>query len=218
MSISKKTVSILMVILALAGFNQLSAEGVFTYEIDGQKFQIPKGYITPYDVPRGGKAESVLLSYSLPDFKILPHPKEIEKRNQLILVGLIRGMSIRSPKGQADFTRLLKEELDRQIYKIKKEHDVHGLEKYNFIPPVPGPGQYPLMKKDDLFIQRDKSNGKVVSYLRCSPPGKDKIPSCSHRFFHRDLIFRITWPIRELENWKEQRDKAIAFIEQFRID
>lgn len=88
--------------------------------------------------------------------------------------------------------------------------DVFGLEKYQ----VKSLESDPADKMDDLLIERN-INGSVESYLHCSPPGKDKVPSCRHRFVDGGIIFQIHWNFSELKEWRARRDDAIAFIKSF---
>ena len=76
-------------------------------------------------------------------------------------------------------------------------------------------GKYPTLQ-DDFFIEKD-NNGEILGNLFCSPPKKDKAPGCIHRFIDKEIIYQIGWPIRELSNWKKQKDVAIKFIDALEI-
>lgn len=154
-----------------------------------------------------------MLEYSLPDFEVLPkHPEEREARHQLIRQGRMKGMLLEAARNRPSFdiavTNLMRG------HDFKKEAPIYGLEKHTHIIPKavrPEP-EYKPYHQDDFFIERN-ADGSVKSYLRCSPPGKDKIPGCRHRFIDKGLLYQIRWPIRYLPEWDEQRQFTINFID-----
>ncbi len=185
-------------------------------EIAERVFKVPIGY---FDGARatGKKTESVVLEYALPGFEVLPaHPQERAARQKLLKEGRMRGMLLENAAKRPSFdiavTNLM------QLSNFKKEGSVYGLEKYTHIVPKPvrPEPEYAPYHQDDFFIERN-TDGSVKSYLRCSPPGKDKIPGCRHRFIDKGLLYNTHWRIQELSRWQEQRDAAINFIDSLEV-
>jgi len=181
-------------------------------EIAERTFKLPKGYFDGRP-PYGRDTESVVLRYSLPGFEVLPvHPQYRAERQQLIDAGRMRGMllenaAVRSPLGQMASNLMG----GLKVF-TKEQDDFYGLEKYT----APKPEGAYALKPDDMFLERDES-GIVQSFLMCSPPDKVKIPACRHTFIDKGLLYRISWHISELPNWKSQRDDAVNFIDSFDI-
>jgi hypothetical protein len=80
--------------------------------------------------------------------------------------------------------------LPKRIYEDKPSATAYGLDKYTSNKLEPDP----VTRADDLYVERGK-NGVVISFLRCPPPGKVKIPSCSHKFIDKGLLYQIHWKI-----------------------
>lgn len=187
-------------------------------QIADRNFKIHKGYFD--GGPHSGRdTESIVIEYSLPGFEILPaHPQFRAERQQLINEGRMKGMLLENKNNKPPFDPVVKSHMSRADFK-KEDELVFGLEK--FVHQVPEPASpehiYAPYVQDDFFIERNK-DGSVKSYLRCSPPGKDKIPGCRHRFIDNGLLYNIRWRIQELPNWDKQRDADIAFIESNEIN
>lgn len=179
--------------------------------IAGRILKIPQGYFDG-GKPFGRDTESVVLEYSFPDFQVLPeHPQERSARKKLILEGRMKGMLLEASDARPSFDAMI-EGQERAGNLGIREGDAFGLEKYTA--PPRGKSKY---KPDDTFIESEAKGGEVISILRCSPPGKDKVPGCSHKFRDKGILYRIRWPIRELSNWREQRDAAIVFIDSMEV-
>ena len=181
-------------------------------EIAGNILKIPKGYFDGRS-PAGKDTESVVLGYSLPNFKVLPaHPKFREERQKLINEGRKRGMLLEAAYKKAP----LQDIVDRDIQwgnMVKQDNLVYGLEKYIEYPVHPDP----VENKDHLLVERN-DDGTVESYLRCSPPGKDRIPGCRHMFIWGGMLFNTHWRIQELQNWRVQQAAAIQFIKSMKMN
>lgn len=179
-------------------------------------FKIPKGYFDGRKAT-GKNTESVVLEYSLPDFEVLPkHPEEREARQELLKEGRMRGMLLENATKRPSFDIAVTNLMRGRDF--KKEGLIYGLEKYTHIVPKavrPEP-EYKPYHQDDFFIERN-ADGSVKSYLRCSPPGKDKTPSCRHRFVDKGLLYNTHWRIQELPRWQEQRNAEINFIDSFEV-
>lgn len=191
--------------------------GYVKVEIAGRVFKVPKGYFDGA-APSGRDTESVVLEYSLPGFEVLPsHPLHRKERQELIDEGRMKGMLLENASKRPSFDIVVPNLMHGHEFK-EDENIVYGLEKYVHQAPTPvssDPAYAPYVQ-DDVFIERNPE-GSIKSYLMCSPPGKDKIPGCSHRFVDKGLLYKIRWRVAELPNWREQREAAIKFIDSFEI-
>lgn len=181
--------------------------------IAGRTFKVPKSYFND-GIADGRDIESALLEYSLPGFEPLPpHPQYRKERQELINEGRMRGMLLENASKRPSFDIAVKNHMSSTNF-IKEKNAVYGLEKYVHLTPKPisSDRAYTPYLEDDFFIEKNPDDS-IKSYLRCSPPGKDKVPSCKHRFIDKGLLYDISWKISELPNWKEQRDSAIQFID-----
>ncbi|HIF26365.1 MAG TPA: hypothetical protein EYG18_02855 [Micavibrio sp.] len=180
-------------------------------QISDRSFNIPRIYI---DYPKNQKSiqDSVILEYVLPDYEPQPpHPQERAKRKELILQGRMRGMLLEESSIRPTFNVMVKNFVDSKSYQLVSA-DVYGLEKFTA---EKSEGKY-ATKPDDMFVERDQ-NGDVINFLLCSPPNTDRIPACEHRFRNNKLLYKISWHISELPNWRKQRAAAIDFLDNFEV-
>ena len=75
------------------------------------------------------------------------------------------------------------------------------------------PNRTTKQQTPDIFYIERNDDQSVKSFLFCSPSGKDKIPSCTHKFRNNGLLYQIHWNISELPNWQSQMEGAINFID-----
>lgn len=179
--------------------------------IAGREFKIPIAYVDGRFID-GRMEGGVVLEYVLPEFKSKLEFPDKNKRVRLRREGRMKGMLLEEAAARptleymATVARLQSEPYARTpglFYDLEKYTAPKGSEKFAW-------------KPDDLFIERD-SQGKVQSFLVCSPPGKDVNPSCSHKFVDKKLLYKIRWKLSDLPNWRSNRDAAIEFIDQFEI-
>lgn len=185
-------------------------------EIAGRILKVPKGYFDGA-APTGKDTESVVLEYSLPGFEVLPeHPQYKAERMELIKAGRLKGMLLEAEHKRPSFDIAVRNLMQGRDF--KKEKIAYELEKYiqNFLEVKLPEQKYAPYTEDDFFIERNK-DGSVKSYLRCSPPGKDKNPGCRHKFIDKGLLYSIRWRVEELPNWRQQRDAAIEFIDSLEV-
>ena len=217
MSIHKNSMKILFILLltvlvvgCLPKVKKDKSEFVKVVIAD-RTFKVLRGYFDGR-TPSGKDSESVVLEYSLPDFEILPpYTQEYEKRRELISAGLQRTMLLEAERNRPPVHVSASNHLGKDY--MRQEGDFYGLEKYVY--PVKE-GKYKPYIRDDFFLERD-NNGQITSHLFCSPPNKDKVPSCNHRFLDKGVIYKIGWPVRELPNWQKQREAAIEFMDALEI-
>jgi hypothetical protein len=181
--------------------------------IAGRTFKIPKGYFDGAK-PTGKLTESVVLEYSLPGFRVLPkHPQKKKARKELIMAGKMNGMSLETSSARPSFDVMIKNHRSGKDRIGISQGEVFGLEKFSVLD---WKGRM-LVQPDDTFIER-AGDGTVKSFLRCSPPGKDKVPGCRHKFRDKGLLYAIRWSIRELPNWRKQQNAAIHFIDSMEFN
>ena len=176
-------------------------------------FKVPKGYLD--GAPAYGKDnEALVIEYSLPGFEVLPHRSKKKERYALINASRMMGMLLENATSRPEFTPIVKRQTDKETF-VKKEKLFKGLEWYVYNPP-PKPlsfkGVYSPTIWDDILVDRNK-DGTVNSYLQCRAPKEVSSPTCIHRFIDKGLMYQIRWATRELPNWKEQQQTAIAFID-----
>jgi hypothetical protein len=190
---------------------ETSRSDTIVVNIADRTFKVPRAY-ADLDKHKDVINDEVVLVYVLPGFEPEPpHPEERAKRKDLILQGRMRGMYLSATDLRPSLGTAANSKLHTWGYK-KVSVDIFGLEKYE----AESIEEDPNDRVDDLLIERSES-GSVKSYLQCSPPGKDKVPGCSHRFADSGITYQIHWSLSELEHWRERRDEAIAFIESFEI-
>lgn len=214
-----KTKLLIVFIMPLIGFflfgclpetNQDKSEFVKVV-ISERTFKVPRGYFDGR-TPSGRDAESVVLEYSLPNFEVLPpQPQERAARQELIMRGLQRSMLLEAERNRPSVSVSISNHMRGRNYE-KKDGEYWGLEKYQ---QPKSTGKYPTLH-DDFFIEKD-NNGEILGNMFCSPPSKDKVPGCIHRFIDKEIIYQIGWPIRELSNWKSQKQNAINFIDKLEV-
>lgn len=176
--------------------------------IADRTFKIPRGYLDGRKAI-GKDTESIFLEYSLPDFEVLPpHPEQRAARKELIMAGEMSGMLLEAARNRPPLAEMIDNQRNSGNLGDQTEK-VYGLHKHEAS--TRGRSNW---KPDDTYLELT-ADGIVRSFLRCSPPGKDKVPGCQHTFIDKGVLYRIRWPIGKLPNWKSQREKAVAFIDQF---
>jgi hypothetical protein len=183
--------------------------GAVKVVIADRTFKVPKGYFDE-SPPTGKDTESVVLEYSLPGFEILPPHRARAARQRLINEGNMRSMLLEAARNRPSLDAMVKNTLTIRYrnYSDKPTTTIYGLEKYPSRKLEPDP----TTQADNIFVERDK-DGHVSSFILCDPPGSVKIPSCSHKFIDKGLLYQIHWKIADLPQWENQRNAAIYFID-----
>lgn len=187
----------------------VQGSNVAVVKIADRQFNIPHVYID------GGQNldvinDSVVLVYTLPNFK--PEPHEVDVRKEAIISGALRGMLLENAFERPPIGLMVSNRMQGVDVFSKEPGDFYGLEKYT----APKPQGAYAHKPDDMFIERDVS-GNVVSFLNCSPLGKDRVPGCRHTFTDKGVLYRIRWNLSDLKSWREQKTSAIKFIDNFEV-
>ncbi|MDR4468491.1 MAG: hypothetical protein MRJ68_09360 [Nitrospira sp.] len=194
-------------------FNKPLAEQTGTVEIAGRRFEIPKMYIESTQTPDDVYMDSILLTVvwpemiSLFDLKTKDNYRKVvreERRSGGILL-----------EAQSD-----RPSLDKQIANLRrsltKEEFIgkeDGLELYLH---YHGPKERPELWME-RYLERDK-DGHLLSYNECRAGQFVIFPVCSHKFIDGGLIYKISYnKKRFFPEWREQRRRAIDFIDSLEI-
>lgn len=181
-------------------------------EIAGREFKIPIAYVDGR-FKNGRKRDSVVLEYVLPDFRSKLEFGNKKERMKIIQAGRMAGMLLEESAVRPSFDVMIENHRTWGNDSVGKfQEKIYGLEKY--IAPKPE-GKY-ARKPDDTFLEKD-SSGKIISFLRCSSPGEDKVPLCNHKFRDKGLLYEIYYGIKMLPEWEQRRQATINFIDSFEI-
>jgi len=175
----------------------------------GRTFKIPVAYID-YVGDRSKGDEGIILDYVLPDFK-----SELEfsrdEQNELLRIGNMAGMLVDAETKFAPLDRYV--ELQRRNI-VDYEGIFYGLHKYTAPLRIPKYGS--PWRHDDTYIERDL-DGTVLSLVECSIPEQVIVHRCRSSFNDKGLRYKISFPFRELPNWKAHQQAASNFIDGFEI-
>jgi hypothetical protein len=182
------------------------------FEMAGRTFEMPKVYI---QTNLGGRRvlDGINLIYVLPGFTSradFPNRQEYERvrKEQRFAFMLL----------QVEATRPSFNEMIRNTRSfLPKEESVglhDGLEYYKWYRGSPNG----LVFNREIYIERD-ANGDITSYIECTPKESGAhvlYPNCSHKFRDKGLLYEIAYnKANYFLTWREQRLKAIAFIDGF---
>ena len=85
----------------------------------------------------------------------------------------------------------------------------NGLDKYLWYRGLPDKPEL----QHEVYLEKNH-DGKIINYIDCSRGPSVKFPSCSHKFIHRQIIYKISYNESAfLQNWRQQQQKAINFID-----
>lgn len=179
--------------------------------IAGRSFRIPVVYVDGRFV-NGHKYDSIVMQYMLPKYKSYYIFDDLERR-RLLSKGLTGGMFLEAASARPGLDKqvhnmrrsLTKAEvLESNIYSLRQEKWYRG-------------DTDELELRYDVFLNVDDTN-RIVDFIDCDPLGKAKIPSCSHKFIDKGIVYRIRYNrSRFLKEWAIQRQTAVNFVESFEI-
>ena len=179
--------------------------------IAGREFEIPVAYVQG-NFKRGKINDSVVLRYVLPDYKSILEFPNAETRNNLYQQGLVRSLLLEASDARPTFDVMIENTKNIGNRLGEYEFSIYGLDKFSVADWKVRLGSQP----DDTFIDKGEQPS-VKSFLRCSPAGKDPVPSCRHKFRHEKLLFSTHWNLEDLSKWEEHRENIIKFVNQFEI-
>lgn len=186
------------------------------FELAGRIFDIPLMYIDGRPKP-GLHQESMLLEVIWPDMR---SPYELADRAEYERVWKVehrRGWILLHPASA-------RPSLDAQVTNLRQflakeeyvgEHD--GLQKFLW---YNGSPEGPLLHTE-LYLEVNE-RGEVVDFNRCRVFNKDKgwlYPGCEHKFVDGGLLYEISYNKAALfPQWREQRQRAIGFVNSLEIN
>ena len=184
-------------------------------EIAGRTFEIPTVYI---DSNLGGKREQpegIILIYVLPEFTSRVDFQDRQKYNaafkqQRFAHMLIEPKSAR-PSLSIQVENLRKNMLAKETFIGKSD----GLEKFLWYLGSPsGPKLWA-----ETYLEKN-TKGEIVSFIQCSSTEQISVrfPGCSHKFMDKGFIYDLYYNQKNyFPTWREQRRKAVEFINNFEI-
>lgn len=181
-------------------------------QIGSRTFKIPSVYIQS-NLRNRIKHTGINLLYVLPDFTARADFKNKEEYEQARVQNRFGHMMIQEPGKKAPFAIAIANR-KRGLAKVVEAGEFDGLQKeiwYHINNGAPYP-------RYEIYIETD-SDGQVVSMIECSPDGLHLVPGCNHRFWNNSLYFDIHYSKEKyLSKWRQQRQKAIDFIDSFEIN
>lgn len=175
-------------------------------EIAGREMDIPVMYVDGR-FERGKKQDDLLLLASLADLKAIPQMtryeyKKYEEEKQRFQILLYDQSKTTDIKYRAEIA------LKRNLHINQFVQEIYGLKEYA---PDKAETSTPW---DHLFIEEE--NRETVSFILCSNPSKQLVNhNCSHFFYNKGLLYDLGYNKIHLAQWRELREKAINFIDNF---
>lgn len=194
---------------------QTNSEDIYSktgiLEIAEREFEIPVAYVNGRFI-NGQKEGTIFMSYILPDFK---SKLEMENKDELYkkqLDGFTGAMLLEESAIRPSFKTMI-ENRKRNLKKSEVAGIVNGLKHEKWFR---GTEEEPILYYD-IFIELNNKN-KIVSFIECTPETKAASPRCSHRFRNNSLLYQVSYSrSRYFPDWKNQRLKAIEFLESMEI-
>jgi hypothetical protein len=179
--------------------------------IAGREFEIPVAFVQG-NFDNGRKEGSVLLRYVLPDYKSILEFPDPEIRNQLAAKGLIRSTLLMDSSSKAPFEDVLQRNLERPVFEGSFVL-IEDFERYR----ASNWKDTDSTRPKDILVKRD-ATGKITDFLRCTPPKRALVPSCSHSFHSDGLYFQVSWNKDELSKWKEHKEDVVKIVQKFEME
>jgi hypothetical protein len=187
------------------------SEQTSIFEIAGRTFEMPKVYI---QTNLGGKRvlpDGINLLYVLPDFTSRADFSTREDYEQAKHDGRFAHMLIEPEARRPSFDVMI---ANLRHHLTKEEYiGVHdGLEYYKWYHGKPEAPVY----YSDIYLEKD-STGRILSFIECAPLERPvRVPHCFHKFRDKALLYHVAYHKENFfSTWKDQRRKAIAFIDSF---
>jgi uncharacterized protein YxeA len=173
--------------------------------------RVPKAYIDAH-LESGLVQDGLLLEFMWPDFRPDADFATYEERKAMFKQRQSGGILILPPPNRTEYNRR-REIRHRYLNHYVDAGELYGLHREKQYGKSPDGPVY----KYDTYYELDAGDS-ILSYVECSTEENSRYPSCRHYFKHRKLYMQIYYnKKRYLENWREMRQKAINFIDQFEI-
>jgi hypothetical protein len=71
---------------------------------------------------------------------------------------------------------------------------------------------------DEVYLQRD-ATGRVITYIRCDAPNRNRFPRCDHRFVDEGILYDVSYTKGSFfSQWRQQQHRAIGFMRSFELN
>jgi hypothetical protein len=185
--------------------------------IGGRSFMFPIAYIQD-SLDRKVDHDGLNLLYVLPDYKSQFDFNSREDLESQRIQGFTAHMLIYSLKPKDEYytpppVHIILERRKQwgEMKQFKGKYD--SLEIYSS--PTETQHANPRIYKD-LYIE--KENGKATGMIECHKDEDGPVPGCSYFFDDKGLRYKIYFNKKNfLPKWREQKQSAIKFIDQFEI-
>lgn len=184
-----------------------------TVEIAGRTLDIQKVYIGNA-LDKGVVQDGIVLEYVLPEYTSKFHLRTKSAYKEAFNAQRFGHMLIEPEAPRPSFDTMIE---NRRRHIPKEEHaGAHdGLEHYKWFAKRPEG----LIYYYDIYLEKD-AGGKIVSFIECAGPEKPglRFPHCTHKFRDKALLYTLTYNKKNyFAEWREQRRKAIEFIDAFEV-
>ncbi len=178
--------------------------------IGSRTFYIPMEYLQS-DLDKGDISEGVNLIYVLSDYTPISNFLSEEAYENAFHDGKIGHMLIQLEGEKVSIPQMIENRKNNEMM-TKYEGEHYGLHKYIDYDSL----LHNNIHYDDAYIELDEE-GKAFSFITC-PSSKKNVPfpGCTHHFSDRNIRYKIYYKKEKfLSLWKEQKRKAIDFINSF---
>lgn len=181
------------------------------FEIAGRTFEMPTVYIQSN---LGGKRvlDGINLLYVLPGYT---SRADFANRQEYEVTRKAKhfGHMLIEPEASRPSFDIMVANMHHSVTKVEAAGVFDGLEREHWY----RQSGEELEFTSEVFLEKD-GTGHVVSWIECATEDSAVTPGCSHRFRDKHLLYKIYYnKANYLDNWRQQRAAAIAFIDGFEI-
>ncbi len=182
-----------------------------TVEIGNRVFEIPMIYIST-DLGGKRKQDGLNLIYVLPNYTPRSDFADKQTYDKAEDDRRFAHMLIQNVEGKVPLVQSIENRKKNEML-TKYDGNHYGLKKYiDYDSP-----KHPNIDYNDTYLELDES-GDVLSFISCTAKGKAPFPGCTHSFIDNGLYYGIYYnKTNFLPSWKDQRRKAIEFINNLEI-
>ena len=192
--------------------NKPIQEQMSTWRMAGRMFKMPTVYIQSHLQDDVEERDGINLLYVYPNFTSradFANKDEYEKAKNDRRFG---HMLLRPSNGRPGFDAMI-ENRRRGLAREEDGGKWDGLERYNWFR-IRGDRTILFY---EIYIERNEA-GRIKSFIDCAAQERPsaRYPGCTHRFRDNGLLYSIYYNKKKyLNDWREQRERAIRFIDEF---
>lgn len=181
-----------------------------TIELAGRTFTVPLMYVDGALKP-GVKQDSLLLEVIWPDMRSIYELKDKAEYEKVWKHEHRLGWILLEPATNRPFLDVQVNNMQNSMTKFEAVGKSNGLDKYLWYRGLPDKPEL----QHEVYLEKS-DDGKITNYIDCSRGPSVKFPSCSHKFVHHQIIYKISYNESAfLQIWQQQQQKAIDFIDSF---